>query len=315
MPQTPFDDPGQLMLPVLRDAFQARCPDALLAPLMHLAMQEDLGDRGDVTTDSLPDSRRHVTMSIVMREPGVLSGLAMLPALATEYERRLGGSLRGTVRAQDGMSLEAGAVVAHLTAPLHLLLAIERPLLNFIGRLSGIATVTRRFVDRIRGTRAVICETRKTTPGLRGPEKHAVACGGGVPHRLGLFDAALYKDNHLAALPAASWAGSLSDAIRRVRAPAPLQFVEVEVDRLDQLEAILGAGPGLVDIVLLDNMPPPCLRAAVARRDARAPGIRLEASGGITLENVREVAETGVDRISVGALTHGIRSLDVGLDA
>ena len=170
-------------------------------------------------------------------------------------------------------------------------------------------------MEAVAGTGAVICDTRKTTPGWRPLEKYAVRCGGGTLHRLSLADAALYKDNHLAGLPPGRWAQTLATAIRSVRSEHELRFVEVEVDTTEQLEAVFDLPAGLVDIALLDNMTPETLRAMVARRDAAAPHLQLEASGGVTLDTVRTIAESGVDRISVGALTHSATSLDVGLEA
>jgi nicotinate-nucleotide pyrophosphorylase (carboxylating) len=213
----------------------------------------------------------------------------------------------------DGSSLDVGTVVAELTGPVRSLLAIERVALNFLTHLCGIATLTARYVAAVAGTDATICDTRKTLPGLRALGKYAVACGGGVNHRLGLHDAMLIKDNHLAHLPADQWQAVLSDAIERARADRPgLAFVEIEVDRIDQLRPALACNP---DFVLLDNMSVPQLRQAVSIRDAEAPGVQLEASGGVTLETVRPIAEAGVDRISVGALTHSAPALDLAVDA
>jgi nicotinate-nucleotide pyrophosphorylase (carboxylating) len=195
---------------------------------------------------------------------------------------------------------------------------VERPLLNLLGRLSGIATLTREYVAQIAGTKARVYDTRKTTPGWRRLEKYAVRCGGGMNHRTGLFDAVLVKDNHLAL--AAGENVTPADAVRRARdfleqtnaqRDGGELLIEVEVDSLDQLANVLPAGP---DIVLLDNMSPATLREAVRRRDALAPAVELEASGGVTLQTIRGIAETGVERISVGALTHSAPALDLGLD-
>lgn len=221
-------------------------------------------------------------------------------------------------RATDGDEIEADQCLAELAGSARDLLTCERPLLNLIGRLSGIATLTREYVRRIEGTAAHIYDTRKTTPGWRRLEKYAVHCGGGRNHRTGLFDAILIKDNHLAL--AAEKDLSPADAVRRARQfvdQLDAQYIdkdmliEVEIDRLDQLADVLAVGP---DIVLLDNMPPEMLREAVARRNETAPTIELEASGGISLGTVNEIAASGVDRISVGGLTHSSRSLDLGLD-
>ncbi|HSI97405.1 MAG TPA: carboxylating nicotinate-nucleotide diphosphorylase, partial [Gaiellaceae bacterium] len=201
----------------------------------------------------------------------------------------------------EGAFVEQPATVARVTGPLRAILTGERTALNFLGRLSGIATLTRRYVDAVEGTGSAILDTRKTTPGLRLLEKEAVAAGGGRNHRVGLSDGVLVKDNHLRA------AGSIAAAVERVRAASDLP-VEVECDTVQQVSQALAAG---ADAILLDNMTLDELRAAVELAGGRA---RLEASGGITLENVRAVAETGVDEISVGALTHSVRSLDVSLE-
>jgi nicotinate-nucleotide pyrophosphorylase (carboxylating) len=216
----------------------------------------------------------------------------------------------------DGQSVDAGVCVAEIAGSVRDLLTSERLLLNLIGRLSGIATLTRQYVAAVRGTKARIYDTRKTTPGWRRLEKYAVRCGGGRNHRTGLFDAVLVKDNHLALAGC-----SPAEAVRLVRQflhemipdgpQADRMIVEIEVDMLGQLDNVMPLGP---DIVLLDNMSVDQLREAVARRDASNPSVELEASGGINLETVRAIAETGVDRISVGALTHSAVNLDVGLD-
>jgi nicotinate-nucleotide pyrophosphorylase (carboxylating) len=209
----------------------------------------------------------------------------------------------GVLRA-DGDLIEAGAGVLRIRAPLRALLGAERTLLNFLTHLSGIATATRAWVDALAGTGCAVRDTRKTTPGLRQLEKYAVRCGGGLNHRMGLGDAALIKDNHVAA------AGGITAAIKAVRAAAPSLPLEVECDRLDQVRAALDAGAGLI---LLDNMGLADLRAAVAMA-RRYPQARLEASGGLRLETARAVAETGVDYVAVGALTHSSPALDLGLD-
>ncbi len=192
------------------------------------------------------------------------------------------------------------------------LLAIERVALNLLCHLSGVATLTAQYVAKCKGTKAGIYDTRKTLPGLRGLQKYAVACGGGRTHRIGLYDAVLIKDNHLAGTPISKLAEMLTKSAGQARRLTPgLQFVEVEVDTLDQLCEVLKAP---VDIVLLDNMRPSLLQQAVTMRDATAPKIELEASGGVNLDTVAEISRTGVDRISVGALTHSAPSLDIGLD-
>jgi nicotinate-nucleotide pyrophosphorylase (carboxylating) len=251
---------------------------------------------------------------MVAREPGVVAGLRALPVMVNEMRAAIDLDLQVT----DGAEITAGAVLATLSGSARDLLTCERPMLNLVSRLSGIATHTHRHVERIRGTAARIYDTRKTTPGWRRLEKYAVRCGGGHNHRIGLFDAMLIKDNHLAL--AAEKDLSPAGAVRRAREfvdqldaqyIAKDLLIEVEIDRLDQLDEVLSAAP---DIVLLDNMAPAELRSAVVRRNGVAAGIELEASGGVSLDTVRRIAETGVERISVGALTHSSRSLDIGLD-
>ncbi len=252
--------------------------------------------------------------AVVVREPGVVAGLRALAVVIDEMH----AAIEFELAAADGDEVAPGTVVARLAGSARDLLVCERPLLNLLGHLSGIATRTRQFVRQVAGTKARIYDTRKTTPGWRRLEKYAVHCGGGTNHRTGLFDAVLIKDNHLAL--AADERIAPADAVRRAR-----QFleqtatererkeliVEIEIDRLDQLDAVLAAGP---DIVLLDNMRPDTLREAVARRDAIARSVELEASGGVNLSTVRAIAETGVDRISVGEITHSAPALDVALD-
>jgi nicotinate-nucleotide pyrophosphorylase (carboxylating) len=216
--------------------------------------------------------------------------------------------------ADDGERLVEGAAFISLEGPLRGILAAERTLLNYVGHLSGIATLTATFVERTQGTRASICDTRKTLPGMRMLEKWAVRCGGGTNHRIGLFDAMLVKDNHVAGLTPANMAARVASAVAEARARTPLRFVEVECDHLEQLQAILDLSRGTVDMVLLDNMSAGQLTEAVRMRDAAACGLLLEASGGVNLDSVAAIAATGVDRISIGALTHSAPCLDIGLD-
>ena len=260
------------------------------------ALAEDVG-KGDVTTEATVDAVATGSADVVVKEPGVVCGLEIAEAvfLAVDPE------LRFERLVDDGAVVAAGAPVARVAGPERAILTGERTALNFLARLSGIATLTRRYVDAVEGTGAAILDTRKTTPGLRALEKHAVACGGGRNHRFGLDDGVLVKDNHLRA------AGSVATAVERLRAATSLP-IEVECDTLAQVTEALAAG---ADAILLDNMTTDRLRDAVALVGGRA---RLEASGGVTLENVRAVAETGVDEISVGALTHSARSLDVSLE-
>jgi nicotinate-nucleotide pyrophosphorylase (carboxylating) len=260
------------------------------------ALAEDIG-AGDVTTEATVASEAVGTAELLVKEAGVVCGLRV----AETAFRALDPDVRFDAFASDGDDVEPPVVVARMTGSERALLTAERVALNFLGRLSGIATLTRRYVEAVEGTGAAVLDTRKTAPGLRALEKYAVAAGGGRNHRFGLDDAVLIKDNHLRA------AGSIAAAVTLVRAATDLP-VEVECETLVQVGEALDAG---VDAILLDNMPLDELRAAVALVDGRA---RLEASGGVTLETIRAIAETGVDEISVGALTHSARSLDVSLE-
>lgn len=274
------------------------------------ALAEDLGEQGDVTSAALipPGARAHAVVRA--RQAGVVAGVP----LALETLRQAAPGVRASVHLKDGERVEAGAAILALDGPLAPLLAAERTLLNYLGHLSGVATATAAYAEAVAGTRACICDTRKTIPGLRALEKYAVRCGGGTPHRLGLHDALLVKDNHLAGLAPAQAAERVHAAAAAARARWSLRFVMVECDTLAQVDAMLALPAGTVDILLLDNMPPEDLRGAVNRRDHAGSAIRLEASGGVTLATVRAIAETGVERISVGAITHSAPALDVGLD-
>jgi nicotinate-nucleotide pyrophosphorylase (carboxylating) len=258
-------------------------------------LAEDVG-AGDVTSEAVVPSGTKCSARMVLKEPGVICGLGVVEAVF----RELDAAVEFDAHAVDGDVLEGGEVAA-VAGDARGILAGERLALNVLGRLSGIATLTRRFVDEVAGTDAVILDTRKTTPGLRALEKEAVRCGGGTNHRLGLHDAVLIKDNHL------RLAGGITAALARAEAHSALP-VEVECESLEQVREAVAAGP---DRILLDNMTTVELARAVALVDGRA---ELEASGGITLENVRRVAETGVDFISIGALTHSARALDVSLE-
>ncbi len=260
------------------------------------ALAEDIG-AGDVTTEATVPEDAVGTAELLVKERGVVCGLRAAEATF----RALDPEVRFEALASDGDAVEPPAVVARVTGTERAILTGERVALNFLGRLSGIATLTRRYVDAVEGTGAAVLDTRKTTPGLRALEKHAVAAGGGRNHRLGLDDAVLVKDNHIRA------AGSLTRAVELVRAASDLP-VEVECDTLAQVGEALALG---VDAILLDNLTLDELREAVSLTAGRA---RLEASGGVSLDTVRAIAETGVDEISVGALTHSARSLDVSLE-
>jgi nicotinate-nucleotide pyrophosphorylase (carboxylating) len=285
--------------------------------LIRLAVREDLGRLYDWTTVVLVGENAMGQASVVARKPGVIAGLPAARVALDEYDPQV----EFKPLAKDGDRVAAGQVVAELSGPARSLLTAERPLLNLLGRLSGIATLTAEYVQAVANTSARIYDTRKTTPGWRRLEKYAVRAGGGWNHRLGLFDAILIKDNHLA-LGATVEHGRYTPAEAVLKAreflhdlgpddPRREMIVEVEVDTLEQLTEVLPAGP---DIVLVDNLPPEMLRRAVEMRNAANPQISLEASGGIDLKTIANVAASGVDRISVGALTHSARWFDVGLD-
>jgi nicotinate-nucleotide pyrophosphorylase (carboxylating) len=276
-------------------------PSFIVADCVARAVAEDLGGRGDVTSDATIEVGRQARFAIHARTSGVLAGTD--PAMETF--RQIDSSLIVDWALGDGGALAAGDCIATISGSVHSVLAGERTALNFLGRLSGIATTTRAFVDAVEGTGAVIAHTRKTTPGLRALELAAVVAGGGGRHRFGLDDAVLIKDNHVAI------AGGVGAAVRTARTRVGhMTKVAVEIDALDQLAEVLDAG---ADSVLLDNFSPEALSDAVQR--AAGHGVMLEASGGIALNNVRAIAETGVDVISVGAITHSAPCLDLGLDA
>ena len=275
-------------------------PDTLIDPVVRLALAEDLGRAGDVTVMACIEADAMMTAAFVARQAGVLAGLPCARLAITALDPKA----RFEAMRQDGDDLEPGAVIARVTANARALLSAERTGLNLMGRLSGVATLTAAYVAAVAGTDARIADTRKTTPGLRALEKYAVRCGGGVNHRFGLDDAILIKDNHVAAC------GGVGQALERARAYAGhLMKIEVEVDRLSQLDEALPHRP---DVVMCDNFSIADLAEAVRR--AKGSTV-LEASGGVTLSTVRAIAETGVDVISVGALTHSAAVLDIGLDA
>jgi nicotinate-nucleotide pyrophosphorylase (carboxylating) len=290
----------------------------LIRRLCELSRDEDLGARGplagDITSRVCLDSTRKVTTAMVVRSGGVVSGLAVLPDLIQAF----GGGVEFIASTQDGQTVSPGATIATLSGMEQDVLTLERAALNVVGRLSGVATRTETFVREMSsngGVRSHLYDTRKTTPGLRVLEKYAVRCGGGRCHRIGLYDAVLIKDNHLAGVALQDLTEFVAGAARRARAERPdLLFVEVEVDSLVQLEQVLKAEPGLIDVVLVDNMGPDDLRRAVELRDGSNSRPQLEASGGVRFETVRAIAETGVERISAGTLTHGAVWLDVALD-
>jgi nicotinate-nucleotide pyrophosphorylase (carboxylating) len=274
-------------------------PQGVLTRVVADALAEDLGLVGDITTDATIPASATAVGHFGARKPGVICGLAV----AAETFAQLDPSLVFVAKTKDGQAVERGQVVAHVTGSARAILMGERVALNFMGRMSGIATLTNLYVSAVAGLPTRIVDTRKTTPGLRAFEKYAVRCGGGMNHRIGLFDAILIKDNHIVA--AGGIAAALSSARARV---GHLVKIEIEVDTLAQLEEVLTHKP---DVVLLDNMTPAQLREAVARVGG---AMLTEASGGVSLESVRAIAETGVDLISIGALTHSASVLDIGLD-
>lgn len=313
-------DPNGLALHELSDLL---CDSGLVKRLLDLAMDEDLGaGRGgggaDITSEVAIPADHRSRFHVVARAAGVASGLVPLYELTNRWPE-----IAYAPAVRDGDRVEPGMVVARIAGPTRRVLGIERTYLNLLGRLSGIATRTATFVEAMgTGHRAHLYDTRKTTPGLRLLEKYAVRCGGGRCHRFGLHDAVLLKDNHIAHVPLPDLGAFVAEASRKARAiwrsgPALLlkPFVEVEVDTLDQFVEILRVERGLVDIVLLDNMRPEMLKQAVAMRDGAGSRIELEASGGVTMESIRAIALTGVERISVGSVTHGAMVLDFGLDA
>jgi nicotinate-nucleotide pyrophosphorylase (carboxylating) len=274
-------------------------PDLLIEPVVRAALIEDLGAAGDVTSTACIDAKARLAAHFVGRAEGVLAGLACARLAFASLDRQV----VFTAQATDGERIGAGQPLARVEGNARAILAGERVALNLLSRLSGIASLTALYVAEVRGTKARIVDTRKTTPGLRALEKYAVRCGGGANHRFGLSDGILIKDNHVAAC------GGVAEALRRARAHVGhMVRVEVEVDSLDQLREALAAG---AHIVMLDNFALEGLRAAVALSAGR---VLLEASGGVSLDTVRAIAQAGVDLISVGALTHSAPALDIGLD-
>ena len=274
-------------------------PDLLIRPIVEQALAEDLGRGGDLTAALIPADET-LTAVLAARRPGRVAGIACARLAFTALDP----NAQFEARLADGDAVAAGDVIAWVSSDARSVLSAERTALNLLGRLSGIATLTAAYVAAVKGTDAVIVDTRKTTPGLRALEKFAVRCGGGVNHRFGLDDAILIKDNHVAAC------GGVTQALERARHVAGhLTPIEVEVDTLDQFDEALAFAP---DVILLDNFTLPDLAEAVRRCQGR---VRLEASGGVSLDTVAAIAATGVDAISVGALTHSAPVLDIGLDA
>ncbi len=274
--------------------------------LLTLALDEDLGANGDLTSQALIPPDRIGSAVLVARSAGIIAGL---PAAQRTFAR-VDTDLRFEQLTDDGAIVQPGTRLATIRGRMAAILTGERTALNFLQRLSGVATQTRRYVDLVAGLPVKLLDTRKTTPGWRLLEKYSVRCGGGHNHRMGLGYGILIKDNHLAAIGAG--ADVVMEAVRRARAKYGTRYaLEVEVDTLDQLDRALPEKP---DIVLLDNMTIDQMRDAVRRRNTVAPAVLLEASGGVNLQTVRAIAETGVDRISVGALTHSAVALDIALD-
>lgn len=280
-------------------ALPAQLPRLLVDRAVAAALEEDLGLAGDLTSQATLAVEARATATLSAREPGVIAGLD----LADAAFRLVGDGVRFDRKLNDGDRIEAGGVVAEISGPARLVMSAERVALNFLNHLSGIATLTRLYADAVDGTGASICDTRKTTPGLRAFQKYAVRCGGGSNHRYALDDAILIKDNHIAV------AGSVTAAYKSAEAFAGhLVAIEIEVTSLAELEEALAAG---ARVIMLDNMDNDLLRQAVAINAGRA---KLEASGGVKLERVRSIAETGVDYISTSQITMGAKPLDLGLD-
>ena len=286
--------------------------------LIQLAKLEDLGPDGDDCTSRLAIDDSVVGVgTLLQKQTGVASGLPIVEHVCRAYDERL------RVEMIPGFHMEIietrfsdarQTPLLRVRGPMRSLLAAERVLLNFVQRMSGVATLTAKFVRRIEGTGAVLVDTRKTMPGFRSLDKYATLAGGAAGHRCGLFDMLLLKDNHLAALAGRDWAAAVARIVSRSKAEAPARPTMVEVDTLEQLRHVLPIGN--VDFVLLDNMDCPTMTQAVQLRDSagKKGKLQLEASGGVTLETIRSIALTGVDRISVGAITHSAPALDIGLD-
>lgn len=276
--------------------------------LIRAALKEDLNQVGDLTCKALIPESRTASVNLVARENGILAGL---PVASLVFEE-LDPNVEIECFSEDGNEVSPGEIIANFTGPLNSLLIGERTVLNFLTHLAGIASLTNQFVSRIKGTKATILDTRKTLPGYRLLAKYAVRAGGGTNHRMGLYDGILIKDNHLAAWTTQADQPTIERAIKIARQTVSNTItIEVEVDTLEQHEDALHGPP---DIILLDNMTPEQMKTAIELRDRLAPHVLLEASGGVNLETVREIAETGVERISIGALTHSAPSLDLAFD-
>ena len=296
--------------------------DAHVRELIRLAVAEDMGDEGDVTSRLTIAEDRVGVATVVQKAPGVTCGLPIVDMVCRAFDERLRVEWIPGFHMEliEGRFSDARLQpLVRIRGPVRSLLAAERTLLNFLGRLGGIATLTRRFVRRVDGTGARIFDTRKTIPGHRVLEKYAVRCGGGENHRTGLYDMVLVKDNHLAGTAPGDLPAALEELVRKSRAEAPQRLVEVEVDRVEQFRHVVGVEG--IDVILLDNLDCPAMARCVELRNAGRPAARgqrrrpeLEASGGVSLETVRDIAQTGVERIAVGAITHSALNLDVSLE-
>ena len=284
--------------------------------LVQLARREDLGPRGDDVTSRLLVGEDVIGVgTLLQKSVGVACGLPIVEHVCRAYDERLRVELIPGFHMEliEGRFSDAAATpLLRIRGPVRSLLSAERVVLNFLQRMSGVATLTNRFAKRVDGTRAKIYDTRKTIPGWRALDKYAVRCGGGWNHRVGLYDGLLVKDNHVAAVPVRELSGFLAGIVARSRAEDPKRLVEVEVDTLEQLQEVLKVDG--IDVVLLDNMDCPRMQSAVEMRDRINKKVELEASGGVTIETVRSIALTGVERIAVGAITHSAPAMDIGLD-
>jgi len=312
--------------PDLNIAFNAIVNTDALEQFMRLVLHEDLGHATplcDITTATMigdSDNSRPIEAKIVAREPGYVAGFRAINTMMKVYQHAYPQSPKLEIIIPDGQCAKVGDTVAILKGAQNAILILERPLLNLVSRLSGIATLTSQFAAEIKRaaphSKSEILDTRKTTPGLRELEKYAVRCGGGHCHRIGLYDALLIKDNHLAGIPTDQLTSVLTQHITQIRNTnhKMLRFVEVEVDSVEQLDAVLACQHGIVDIILLDNMTPDLLVNAIQKRNVTNPSCLLEASGNVSLKTIGKIAATNIDRISCGALTHHATSLDFGLD-
>ncbi len=319
------------LLPNINDtdlnvAFDAIVNRDALEQFMQLVLHEDLGYTApfcDITTTAMiddSDETQPIEAKVVAREPGYIAGFRAINTMMRVYRQAFPLPPQLEVVIPDGQFVKTGDTVAILKGAQNAILILERPMLNLVSRLSGIATLTSQFVAEIKRaaphSKSEILDTRKTTPGLRELEKYAVRCGGGHCHRIGLYDALLIKDNHLAGIPAEQLTSILTQRITQIRSTnhKTLRFVEVEVDSLEQLDAVLACQQGIVNMILLDNMTPDLLVKAIQKRNAANPSCLLEASGNVSLQTIGKIAATNIDRISCGALTHHATSLDFGLD-